>query len=67
MKERIPRISVKELKKKLDGKEPAFIVDVRRQRDENQIAGAVLYDPDAILEAGKFELPVPKESTVVTY
>jgi rhodanese-related sulfurtransferase len=67
MKEKIPRITVQELKKKLDGKEPVFIVDVRRQRDENQIAGAVLYDPDAILDAGKFELLVPKERLIVAY
>jgi len=67
MKEKIPRITVQELKKKLNGKEPVFIVDVRRQRDENQIAGAVLHDPDAILEAGKFELPIPKERLIVAY
>ena len=67
MKEKIPRITVQELKKKMDEKEPVFIVDVRRQRDENRISGAVLHDPDAILEADKFELPVLKESPVVTY
>jgi len=67
MKEKIPRITVQELKKKMDGKEPVFIVDVRRQRDENRILGAVLLDPDAIVEADKFELPVPKECLVVTY
>jgi len=58
MKEKIPRITVQELKKKMDEKEPVFIVDVRRQRDENRIPGAVLHDPDAILEADKFELHV---------
>ena len=67
MKEKIPRITVQELKKKMDGKEPVFIVDVRRQRDENRIPGAVLLDPDAVAEADKFELPVPKECPVVTY
>jgi rhodanese-related sulfurtransferase len=67
MKEKIPRITVQELKKKMDGKEPVFIVDVRRQRDENRIPGAVLLDPDAVVEADKFELPVPKECPVVTY
>ena len=67
MKEKIPRITVQELKKKMDGKELVFIVDVRRQRDENRILGAVLLDPDAIVEADKFELPVPKECPVVTY
>jgi len=67
MKEKIPRITVQELKKKLDGKEPVFVVDVRRQRDENQITCAVCYDPDAILEARKFELPVPKERLIVAY
>jgi len=67
MKEKIPRITVQELKKKMDGKEPVFIVDVRRQRDENRIPGAVLLDPDVVVEADKFELPVPKECPVVTY
>jgi len=67
MKEKIPRITAQELKKKIDGKEPVFIVDVRRQRDENRIPGAVLQDPDAIVEADRFELPVPKECPVVTY
>jgi len=67
MKEKIPRITVQELKKKMDGKELVFIVDVRRQRDENRIPGAVLLDPDAVVEADKFELPVPKECPVVTY
>jgi len=67
MKEKIPRITVQELKKKMDEKEPVLIVDVRRQRDENRIPGAVLHDPDAILEADKFELPVPKERPIVTY
>jgi len=28
MKEKIPRITVQELKKKMDGKDPVFIVDV---------------------------------------
>ena len=67
MKEKIPRITVQELKKKMDGKELVFIVDVRRQRDENRIPGAVLLDPDVVVEADKFELPVPKECPVVTY
>ncbi len=67
MKERIPRITVQELKKKMDGQEPVFIVDVRRRRDENRIPGAVFYDPDAVVGAEKFDLPVPKERPVVTY
>jgi rhodanese-related sulfurtransferase len=67
VKDKIPRITVQELKKRMDEEEPVFIVDVRRQRDENRIAGAVSYNPDAILEAGKFELPVPKDRFIVTY
>ncbi len=67
MKEKIPRITVQELKKKMDGNEPVFIVDVRRQRDENRLPGAFLCDPDAVIGAEKFELPIPKGHPIVTY
>ena len=63
----ISRQSTQEVKQRLDQGEPFYFVDVRRHPDDNQIKGAVHYDPETILASEHVELPVPKDRLIITY
>lgn len=63
----VPRISPQELKRRQDSGEPVVILDVRRHPDEASLPGALHFDPEDILQVYNFELPVPKDRTIVAY
>lgn len=63
----IPRLTIQEVKQRMDQAGAAFVIDVRRAPDHTQIRGAVYYDPDALLTADHLMLPIPKERTIVAY
>jgi hypothetical protein len=63
----IVRLTVQEVKERLDKGEQLYFVDVRRHPDESQIKGATYYDPEAILASEHVELPVSRDCLVITY
>ncbi len=63
----IVRLSVQEVKERLDEGEQLYFVDVRRHPDESKIQGATYYDPEAILASPRVEFPVSKDCLVITY
>ena len=63
----IVRLTVQEVKERLNKGEQLYFVDVRRHPDESQIKGATYYDPEAILASEHVELPVSRDCLVITY
>jgi len=63
----IVRLTVQEVKERLDKGEQLYFVDVHRHPDESQIKGATYYDPEAILASEHVELPVSRDCLVITY
>jgi len=63
----IVRLTVQEVKERLDKGEQLHFVDVRRHPDESRIKGATYYDPEAILASDHVELPVSRDCLIITY
>jgi len=61
------RITVQEVKDRLDKGEQLYFVDVRRHPDDTQIKGATYFDPDSILASGPLVLPVARDCLIITY
>jgi len=61
-----PRISIDQLKTTFTDKQLTF-VDVRRHPSGEQVRGAVRYDPEALLAAGKLALPLPHNRPIIVY
>jgi len=61
------RLTIQQVKDRLDKGEPLYFVDVRRHPDDSQIKGAAYYDPESILASDHVELPVSRECLIITY
>jgi len=63
----IVRLTANQVKERLDKGEEPYFVDVRRHPDDSQIKGAIYYDPESILAADHVDLPVSRDSLIITY
>jgi len=63
----VSRITVQEVKERLDRGENVYLLDVRGVPDEYQMKGAVCYEPVVILSAERVELGIPKDSPIIPY
>ncbi len=65
----ISRLSPQEVKNRLDRGESVFFCDVRRHPDGKKIKGALYFDPEAILNADRIQLPgiKDKDQLIITY
>jgi len=63
----IARLTAKQVKERLDKGEELYFIDVRRHPDDSQIKGATYYDPEVILASDRVELPVSRDSLIITY
>ncbi len=63
----ISRITIQEVKERLDRGEKVYLIDVRGIPDEYQIKGSACYGPIAILSAERVELGIPRDSLIITY
>ena len=63
----IARLTAKQVKERMDKGEKIYFVDVRRHPDDFQIKGATYYDPEAILSSDRLELPISRDSLIITY
>ena len=61
------RLTVQQVKDRLDKGEPVYIIDVRRHPDDSQVQGATYYDPESILASNRVELPVSRDCLIITY
>lgn len=61
------RLTIQQVKDRLDKGEPLYFLDVRRHPDDSQIKGATYYDPESILASDHVELPVSRECLIITY
>jgi hypothetical protein len=61
------RLTIQQVKDRLDKGEPLYFLDVRRHPDDSQIKGATYYDPESILASDRVELPVSRECLIITY
>lgn len=63
----LARVTMQEVKQRLDRGERILLMDVRPEPDTTQIQGAVHYDPATLLAADTLLLPVSAETLIVTY
>lgn len=63
----ILRLTVQEVKERMDKGEQLYFVDVRRRPDDSQIKGATYFDPESILSSAHVALPVARDCLVITY
>ncbi|MBO9539963.1 hypothetical protein J7643_05140 [bacterium] len=63
----IPRVTIQDVKRLMEGGKTFYLMDVRQQPDSTQIKGAIYYAPDDLLAAEHIHLPVPKDRPVFLY
>ena len=63
----VSRLTVQEVKQRLDQGEKVHFLDVRGAPDDFQIKGSVCYTPAVLTNADRVELGIPKDSLIVPY
>ena len=63
----VSRLTVQEVKQRLNQGEKVHFLDVRGAPDDFQIKGSVCYTPAALTNADPIELGIPRDSLIVPY